>query len=60
MKQKFFIVVLSVILFALPSILLAEEVQQNEMQDTSKILRDGQLFIIHEGKEYNANGMRIR
>ena len=37
-----------------------KEVQQNEMQDTSKILRDGQLFIIHEGKEYNANGMRIR
>ena len=37
-----------------------KEVQQNEMQDTSKILRNGQLYIIREGKEYNANGMRVR
>lgn len=37
-----------------------KDAQQDNQQSASKILRNGQLFIIHEGKEYNATGFRTR
>ena len=37
-----------------------KDAQQDNQRSASKILRNGQLFIIHEGKEYNATGFRTR
>lgn len=37
-----------------------EDISHNEQPKSTKLLRDGQMYIIHENKEYNANGVRIR
>ena len=37
-----------------------KDAPQDKLQSTPKILREGQLYIIHDGNEYNANGSRVR
>ena len=42
-----------------PSEEALEDVQPDKLQGT-KLLRDGQLFILRNGKTYNAQGAEVR